>query len=262
MKLEVLVSTVNGNPRELVKKMNIDSDAIIINQCDTTSYEEFNYNNHLIKVFAFNERGIGISRNNALMRSTADIIIFADDDEIFSDDYEKTIINEFKKNQKADFIVFDILTFGNKKRRYDKINKIKRIHWYNCLKYGAVRFAVKRESLIRKNIYFSLLFGGGAQYGSGEDSLFIFDCIKEKMNVFSNPYIIAKVDMSNSTWFDGYNEKYYRDKGALFSAMKDKKSFLYLIAIILKNNRIDKNNRFLWKLKKALDGYFEFGKSK
>ncbi len=258
MKLEVLVSTLNGNPKELVKKMHIDSDAIIINQCDHVAYDEFIYNKHLIKVFSFDERGIGLSRNSAFMRSTADIIIFADDDEVLSNDYEKNVIDEFEKNNKADFIVFDIIAFGNNKRKYNKIKSIRKLKWYNCLKYGAVRFAVKREKLITKNICFSLLFGGGSKYGSGEDSLFIFDCIKNGMIIYSNPYVIARVDMGDSTWFNGYNERFYKDKGALFAAMKDKKSLLYLMMIIIKNNKIDNSNKLLKKIKYSLAGYRDY----
>ena len=81
---------MNNNPRELVKKMNISSNAIIINQCSETSYEEFIYNNHSIKVYNFNEKGIGLSRNNGIMRTNADIVLFADDDEVLVDNYSLT----------------------------------------------------------------------------------------------------------------------------------------------------------------------------
>ena len=36
-----------------------------------------------------NERGIGLSRNTALMRATADIILFADEDVTYKDGYAK-----------------------------------------------------------------------------------------------------------------------------------------------------------------------------
>jgi len=156
MKLEVLVSTVNcDDPKKLVEKMNIQTDAIIINQCHKFEYKEFQNNHKTIKVFSFNERGIGLSRNSALMRASGDIVLFADDDEQFVDGYEKIILEAFEINKKADFIVFDIESFGNNERIYKKIKKDKRLHWYNCLKYGAVRFAVKLQKLRNCNISFS-----------------------------------------------------------------------------------------------------------
>ena len=189
MKVEVLVSTVNAKPRELIEKMKIDSDAIIINQCDHIGYEEIKSNDNIIKIYSFAERGVGLSRNNALMRATGDIILFADDDEIFEDNYKEKIIEEFDNNKNADMIVFNIE--GNSvNRKIAKISKSKRIHKYNCLRYGAVRFAVRLNSVRKRNILFSLLFGGGAKYGSGEDSVFIYDCLSKGMKIFSSPVFL------------------------------------------------------------------------
>ena len=44
--------------------------------------------NKTIKIYSFDERGVGLSRNSALMRADADIIVFADSDVIYNDDYE------------------------------------------------------------------------------------------------------------------------------------------------------------------------------
>lgn len=260
MSLEVLVSTLNPNPKELIKKMNIQTNAIIICQCDKVGYEEIKINNNNIKIYYFNERGIGLSRNNALMRATADYILFADDDEVLIDNYKNIILEEFKKNN-SDFIVFDINTYGSKIRKYRKINKDKKIHFNNCLKYGAVRFAVKTDTLKKKNIVFNRLFGGGCKYGSGEDSIFIFDCIKRNMKVYQNHNVIATVNMESSSWFEGYNKKYYTDKGALFGALNSKLSFIYLIAIVIKNNKKDKNNSLMFKLKNSIIGYKKYKKN-
>lgn len=260
MKVEVLVSTVNSNPIELIQKMKIDSDAIIINQCDHVEYEEIKHNNNIIKIYSFDERGIGLSRNNALMRATGDIILFADDDEVLVNNYKEKIINEFKKNKKSDMIVFNIKGNSNN-RKIAKILKSKKVHKYNCLRYGAVRFAVKLNSLRKKNISFSLLFGGGAKYGSGEDSIFIYDCLSKGIKIFSSTEVIASVNFENSTWFNGYNEKYYFDKGALFANLNCNLRLVYLLIVILKNHRNDKKNKLIWKLKKSIDGFKKFKNS-
>lgn len=249
MKLELLVSTLNKDPKKLIKNMNIQTDAIIICQCDKVDYEEIKIKDNTIKIFYFNERGIGLSRNSALMRATGDIVLFADDDEVFVDGYEKIIINEFEKNKKADFIVFDIDSIGNSERVYKKITKNKKLFWYNCLKYGAVRFCVKLSSIKKNNICFSLLFGGGAKYGSGEDSIFIYDCIKNKLKIYQNSSIIAKVDMSNSSWFKGYNEKYYYDKGALFRKLHGSLSLLFCLIYLVRH----KNEKTDLSLRKRLN---------
>lgn len=255
MKLEVLVSTVNcDNIKQLIKKMNIQTDAIIINQCDHVGYEEIKYNNHLIKVYYFNERGVGLSRNNALMRATGDIVLFADDDEVLADEYEKMIISEFENNKKTDFIAFGIDSFGDSKRMCKKVVKRKRIRWYNCLRYGAVRFAIKLDKVRNNNINFSLLFGGGAKYGSGEDSIFIYDCIKKGLKAYTSPLIIGKVDFSKSSWFNGYNEKYYFDKGALFYALHKKLALFFSVVYLIRYHKEKSNLTFKQKINLFKDG--------
>ena len=43
-KLQILVSTMNQDDKSLIKRMNIHSDAIIINQTDSFSKETWNEN--------------------------------------------------------------------------------------------------------------------------------------------------------------------------------------------------------------------------
>ena len=74
MKYQLIVSTMNQQDDSLIEKMNIKSDAIIINQSNSFSYHETKLKNSIVKWYEFNERGIGLSRNTGFMRSDADII--------------------------------------------------------------------------------------------------------------------------------------------------------------------------------------------
>lgn len=69
MKLQVLVSTMHQTDHSLLEKMNIQSDAIVINQCGHDCIERFTFPGHDILWMSMNERGVGLSRNNALMRA-------------------------------------------------------------------------------------------------------------------------------------------------------------------------------------------------
>lgn len=228
MNLQVLVSTMHQSDHSLVEKMNIQSDAIIVNQCDKNQIEEFDYNKNNIKFLSFNERGIGLSRNNALMRATGDICLFADDDVKYIAGYEEIIIKAFEANPIADILIFN-LPSTNPARPLHISKKKSRVRLFNCLKYGAVRIAVRTEKLRYTNIYFSLLFGGGAQYSAGEDSLFISQCIQKKLKVFTYPETIGFVSQHESTWFEGYTDKYFVDKGIFYACLSKKwSSFLCL----------------------------------
>lgn len=147
MNLEVLVSTMNQKDLSLIDKMKITSDSIIINQCDQHDffdYTKVENKNRIIKMFSFSEKGVGKSRNNALMRSTADICVIADDDIVYVKDYENIIINAFRKTPKADMIIFSVDIFDKKGKKTKRL-KNKRVRFFNSLKYGAVRIAFKRE---------------------------------------------------------------------------------------------------------------------
>lgn len=101
-------------------------------------------------------------------------------------------------------------------RRTYHIESFGRVRQYNCGRYPAYSFAVRTEKMHRKNLTFSLLFGGGAKYSNGEDSLFIRDCIRSGMKVYRVPVTIGKEVPRPSTWFHGYDEKFFFDRGVLY----------------------------------------------
>lgn len=245
MRLQVLVSTMHQTDYKLMKKMNIQSDAIFINQCDRNEFEKFEYKGNAIFFLSFNERGIGLSRNNALMRATADICLFADDDVGYIDNYREIIIKTFQSNPDADIIVFNVLSTNPAREEYI-ILKEKRLRFYNCLRYGTFRIAIRTESIRKKNMYFSLLFGGGAKYGSGEDSLFLMESIKKGCKIYASPKVIGSVTHEESTWFNGYTNKYFFDKGALFAAFSGKLARVLCLQFIARHREIYQKSRS-WK---------------
>lgn len=218
MTIQVLISTMNQKDYSLLDRMNIQSDAIVVNQCDVNEIVEFKYKEHNIKWISLAERGIGLSRNTALMRATADILLFADDDVVYCDDYPQIVCSEFSRYSRADFFTFNLESLNVKRPEHlDKKNH--RLHWYNSLRYGAFRFCIRRVAALKNNLFFSLLFGGGACHQAGEDNLFITQSLKRGLNVRASCKTIGSVAQKESTWFNGYNEKYYFDRGYLFANM-------------------------------------------
>lgn len=215
MKLQVLVAAVNANVQELAASMNLQTEAIIVNQCDEYSYREFVHQGRQIRCFSMAERGVGLSRNTALMRSEAEWVLFSDEDICLEEGYEKIVLQAFAENPDADVILFNVevdparATFHNTDRH--------RVRWYNYGRYGLVAAAARRETLIRNNLSFSLLFGGGAKYSAGEDSLFLRDCLKAGLHLYSETARIGREIYRESTWFQGYNEKFFFDRGVLYS---------------------------------------------
>lgn len=214
MRVQVLASVMNQNPETIAEKMNLDSDAVIINQCDRFEKREMEYRGHKVQFFSFPDRGVGRSRNEAIMRADGDICLFSDEDIVYESGYAGAIAEEFAKNQDADMILFNVTI--SKERQTYLIGSRKRVHWYNCGRYGAVSFAVKRESLLSSGVTFSLLFGGGARYSNGEDSLFLKEFMGKGYKVYTAPVTIGREEAGESTWFSGHNKKFFFDRGVLY----------------------------------------------
>lgn len=215
MKVQVLASVMNQTMEKIAEQMQLESDAVIINQCDRLGLEEMQYRGYKVRFYSFPDRGVGRSRNEAIMRADGDICLFADEDIVYETGYAAAVAEEFEKNSDADMILFNIMV--EKDRQTYHIEERKRVRWYNCGRYGAVSFAVRRESLLRSGITFSLLFGGGARYSNGEDSLFLKEFMDKGYKVYTAPVTIGKeVRDGESSWFSGYHEKFFRDRGVLY----------------------------------------------
>lgn len=216
MKLQVLVATMRQKDFSLFKKMNIQCDAVFANQDFTNRFERQEIKGSKAVMRTTDTRGVGKNRNIALLDADADILLFSDDDMKYYDGYCEEVLREFHLKPDADAIVFSVEYTKNGQVFETQKNENKRLHIYNALKYGTFAIAVKRESILKYNLHFSELFGGGCVYGSGEDSLFILDLLRNGGKMYSSHVIIAQNAKDSSTWFHGYNKKYFYDKGALF----------------------------------------------
>lgn len=267
MKVEVLCSTMEQVDHSLVDKMNLQTDAIIINQKAGAPmhYDEFNHKGRKIRYYTFNEKGVGLSRNTALNRLEGDIGLIADDDMVYVDGYEQLVIDAFKRNRKADIILFNVPIYDEATGETKiKVKRNGRVHYFNSLKYGAVNIAFRKNKVLKKNLAFSLLFGGGTGYSSGEDSLFIYDALKKGLKIYSSTTTIAHIHNhpGQSTWFTGYHQKYIKDKGAAFQALGGSLFSLALILqfILRKRSIYTEEHSLLETLKLLFRGRDEFRK--
>lgn len=231
MTMQLLVAAMNTEPLKLAQEMRIGSDAIIVNQTDRYAYEEVEYEGHKIKFFSMNERGVGLSRNHALLRADAEISLFADEDIVYVPGYEKLVLDAFEAHPEADMLLFNVQAMPGRETYHN--TKFGRVRSYNCGRYPTYSMAIKTEKVHKKNITFSLLFGGGAKYSNGEDSLFIQECIKKGMKVYTVPVLIGAEKVRESTWFKGYNERFFFDRGVLYQhlygVLKKPMAFRFLL---------------------------------
>jgi len=140
------------------------------------------------------------------MRADGDIVIFADDDMVYVENYEEIVKEAYERIPQADVIIFD-LQYPNGGNR--PIRKIERLSVRKCMGYGAARITARRSALHLNGLAFHLCFGGGAAFSSGEDTVFLVDCLRKGLKIYAYPVVIASLTGRESTWFQGYNDKYF-----------------------------------------------------
>ena len=142
-KVEVLITTVNcKNPEALLQQMHIQSAACIGNQCEVNRIDTIQASGGSYIVYNFNERGVGLNRNNLLMRTKAEYCLFGDDDLVYVDGYENIVKDAFQTYPDADVILFNLEEETSS--RY-KIQKPFKVNYFNFMRFGAARMAVKRK---------------------------------------------------------------------------------------------------------------------
>ena len=256
-KFQVLCATMHQNDFSLVKKMNIESDVIFANQCDDVSYKREDRNGCKLEMISTLSRGSGNNRNISLICASADICLLADDDVTYYPHYKEKIIEAFKRHLDADMIIFNLDT-DSTNRSLPKIRKNKKMHFWHRNPYGSVRVAFRLASQKKYNIWFSNILGAGAIYGSGEDSLFIND-FRKKGKVYLCKETLGKVDFSQSSWFTGYDAKFFFNHGAKIAALYGHIGLLFIVYYAF---RYEKRTKL--KLGEIIQlmkmGYYEFKK--
>ena len=241
--------------------MNIRCDVVFANQADRQSYDELMFDGHLARMVTTNQRGVGRNRNLALLYSKADYVLFADDDMRYADDCAEKVVKAFEELPEADVIVFDVEIIRDGKRQIYE-HGTGPLPFRRSGKYGTFAFAARRDRLERANIWFHLQFGGGCPYSCGEDSLFLRDCYHKGLKVYSHSFVIGCNREGETTWFSGYNEKFFVDKGCWLSLAMPRLCRLATVALAWKWRHL---NPALgpWKMMRLMNrGITEFRKKR
>lgn len=249
-KMEVLISAMHQNDLSLIEKNCITSQALIINQCDKNDIHE----EKKIKMISTTERGLSKSRNLAITNAKGNICLICDDDEILYQDYEKKIIDTYKRYPQADIICFKVLL---KNKKYAE--KVYRVGFLRALKISSVQMTFKLSSIQKNNLKFDEGFGSGTFLGSGEENIFIYDCLKKGLKVYYVPVVIGEVKESQSQWFKGFNEDYFYKRGAIIYRLMGNIGFIYCFYFsITKWKRYRCNLSFSKALYLMLKGMYDF----
>lgn len=215
-KIELLISTMNRKP-DFLKKLNIKTDVVVVNQCENDSKKEFNFYGHHVTWIDSTTRGLSRSRNIAIENSKAEYIVLTDDDMEYRNNYPEKILEAFEKHKDVDILAFQINGIERKFKNYPRNEKW--VSYLRSMKLSSVELVFRRKSIVENKITFKENFGSGAEFKMGEENILLFECLKNKLKIKYIPYLIADLHIGESTWFTGFNQKYFYDRGAVYFEM-------------------------------------------
>ena len=117
---------------------------------------------------------------------------------------------------------------------------------------GVCGLVVKKDTLTRDNFHFNEYFGAGTENFCGEDTIFLQSLINKGVRVYRSPVDIAAIDQTESSWFNGYEEKFFTVIGMVFATCYPK---LCRLLAVRSSFRFLKNKKCKLPFFKILSAY-------
>ena len=213
MNLVVLLSCMNQCDTSIVAKSNIQTDVVVVNQCNKDDRQEYTFVNkkgrecHVLFI-STTERGLSRSRNMAIKNAiNADICLLCDDDEFLTDDYEDTILKAYLSKN------IQVATFAVERKDKSMPSDSHKLGIYAICKTSSVETTFVRKAIMNAGILFDEKMGSGTGNGAGEENKFLMDCRRAGFQMFYFPYYIAKLLSYDSQWFNGWTARYFQNQG-------------------------------------------------
>ncbi|HGF6562058.1 glycosyltransferase [Providencia sp. wls1922] len=201
MKLTMLYSTLEDGLTSLIENLpspNKLVNIIIIHQMN----ENKNYDDKIkillnsrsdIQYYKSYTRGVAISRNIAINKSNnSDIILFCDDDVIYTNKFQEEILKQYEKNPTAGFITFSYSNNLDMKDLAPKFSTLGFVHTLrSILRVGTIEVTARRNMIIENKIKFPEDMGAGAKYFLCDEPVFLSQFLKKNIRGIYCPFIIG-----------------------------------------------------------------------
>lgn len=238
MTLELLISTMHQTDHALLDRMQVQTDAVVVNQCDREGKTVFEHHGHRIVWIDTRERGLSRSRNMALTHATAELCMLADDDMIYRPGYAETVCAAFERLD-ADLIRFRVEGIEKPFKPYPEAEQ--RLRFFKSMKAASVELAFRRTALTGRGLRFDEQIGTGTEFLMGEENALLAHCLRAGLRLYFVPETIADLHMGESTWQNGHDAQFFRGKGAAFAAMDTPITALLILQFALRKRALYRN---------------------
>lgn len=158
-------------------------------------------------------KGLSVNRNNALANATAPLLLLSDDDADYSEEGLVSVIKAFGEYPDSDVLTFKYAS-ANHEKDYPShgfsLDRAPRGYFVSSLE-----IAFRRES-VQGKIWFNEFFGIGAMFPSGEEDVFLRDCMLAGLKGRFVPAVVARHDGSTTSDRNKKSVSMPQTKGASF----------------------------------------------
>lgn len=179
-----------------------------------------------VKVCPSDTRGLSVNRNLALSQATAPLLLVSDDDVDYTREQLATVISAFASHPDADLIAFRYESKTHAKAYPLELSSLARLPKGHYI--SSIELAFRRES-VKEKVDFNENFGIGSVFPSGEEDIFVKDCIDAGLNCLYLPATIARHDGSTSSGRNLRLASRPMTKGAVFLRLHPKSWLLRML---------------------------------
>lgn len=247
--LEIVLATMNRNSLDFLIPMFPFSDfsnfsILIVNQTQENNFliSEF----PSVRVINSFEKGLSKSRNLGLKNARGKILLIADGDVVFKNDFDSIIIDTYNKFPSATGINFyaekpDGTLF---KRSLSKTKeKISQLELFNIL---SIEMTFNNEILAKLELQFDENFGLGSRFKMGEEAIFLSDVQSKNQQLIIEPQVVVIHPTESTDDIISFEERYYI-QGAFFKRVTNMNYYFGLFLKVffdLKQNKIKRSQVF------------------
>ena len=210
--IEIIIATMNRDSLDFLIPMFpfahfSDFSILIVNQTHENAILTSDF--PTVKVINSFEIGLSNSRNLGLKNSQGEILILADDDEVFEPDFIEIISNAYKLFPDATVISFQIENENRKLfKKYPKKSQkfLKPLTLFSVM---SIEITINKAILDASGNGFDTLFGLGATFEMGEEAIFLMDLYRQQQQISFVPKVIASHKTQTTTDKVDFLQRYY-----------------------------------------------------
>lgn len=240
MKPEHIISTMHQFDVSFVQDMNCMEDVLVVNQTDIErTDEQVTADGKRLRMISTKERGLSNSRNMLLRNAEGDVVILGDDDLFYLEGYLEKIYKAYQEHPDADIIAFSFTQSLTQETRR-QFKTARKLNLFTISKIASVELTFRTKSILDANLSFCPLLGLGAKYGACEENAFLADALRAGLKIWYVPETICYLrpdPPERAKWQNGFDEDYFRKRGACFYRIYRRSFALFSIAFLLLKKR-------------------------